>query len=85
MDRDQFTNANLRSVSKASMAALSQIQDHPKGVQPAAIAAMFLAYSEASGVPAQDLMTVTQNMISHADGRRPEFKALVRYVEGELL
>lgn len=84
MNRDQITNASLTHVSGAAMDALDRLQRHPRGVQIPAICALFLAVSKASGLSVQDLLQTTDRMTSHADGRRPEFAAVVDYVNGEL-
>jgi len=84
MNRDQITNADLRHVSGAAVDALDKLQRHPKGVQVPAVAALFIAMSEASGMTINDLIATTQRMTSHAEGRRPEFAAVVDYVRNEL-
>lgn len=84
MNRDLITNADLRHVAGASFEALDKIQRHPKGTQVPAIAALFLAVSEASGMTVNDLLATTQRMVNTAEGRRPEFTALVDYARNEL-
>lgn len=84
MNRDAMTNANLKNVAGAAQDALDRLQRHPKGVQAPAVCSLFLALSEATGVSIQDLLEITQRMTRHADGRRPEFAAVVDYMRGEL-
>jgi len=85
MNRDQLTNADIREVSAVCMDALDKIQRHPRHVQVPAISALFLSVSEASGLSVQDLLQTTERMTSHAEGRRPEFAAVINYVKQELL
>lgn len=85
MNRDQLTNADIHEVSASCIDALDKIQRHPRHVQVPVICALFLSVSEASGLTVQDLLQTTERMTSHADGRRPEFAAVIDYVKGELL
>jgi len=83
-NRDQLGNADVHETAVAAMSVIDTLQKHNKGVQIAAICAAFKLLSERCNVPLSDAMTITNNIMNHADGRRPEFKAVEAYLKNEL-
>jgi hypothetical protein len=84
LNRDLLNTVPLRKAANACVAVVDAIQDFPKEVQAVAIAATFVLLAERFGLPAQDLMTVTSNVMNHAEGRRAEFQAVSRYLKTEV-
>ena len=84
MNRDLFASANLRDVSVGSMALIDTIQDMQPHIAMGALTATFLMLCDFWKVDAKDAFRLTSNIMNHADGRRPEFRAVAAYMEGEL-
>lgn len=83
-NRDLFGCASPREVGKASMAVVDELQAFPPEVQMAGACATFILLAEAAGVPVADAFTTVKNIMNHADGKRPEFKAVADYIKHEL-
>jgi hypothetical protein len=82
-NRDQLNNADAEQVARAGITILDRMQNHPQHIQPLALAAAFLVLSDHLRVPAQDLFTVTKNMLTE-EQNIAEFKALKDYVRYEI-
>jgi hypothetical protein len=84
VNRDKINNADPKAVSKATFALLDRLQNFPVWMQPVAAAAAMLLLSEGLKLSAQDLFTVTKNLMNSKEGLRPEFEAVRDYVKHEL-
>lgn len=84
VNRDHMTNAPIRSVAQATMALIDVNQDKPPEHQLLALGAAFLLMTEHLRVAPADVWGFTNNLMNHAEGRRPEFAAVAAYMEGEL-
>ncbi|WP_018123399.1 hypothetical protein [Desulfovibrio oxyclinae] len=84
MRRDLFMNADLKAVATTTMGLVDAVQERPNHEQLAAFGAAFLLLVEQSGMPLPDVMAAVKNMMNHADGKRPEFKAVEAYMQNEL-
>jgi hypothetical protein len=84
IDRDKLNNADAEKVAKATMTILSRLQDFPTHEQVLASAALFLTMAEHHRVKAQDVFTVTKNLMFGKDRMKPEFAALLDYVKYEV-
>lgn len=84
MNLDKLTNIPTRQAANATMSIIDCVQRLQPEERPVALAASFLLLAERLDVPAQDLFTYSTNIMNHADGRRPEFKAVADYLENEL-
>lgn len=82
-NRDVMNMAKPRDVAQASMGVLNAIQDHRPEIQIMGAAAVFLQLADHLGIPAQEAFTATKNLINGDDGKRPEFKAIDAYMNGE--
>lgn len=84
--RDKLGNAKLTHAAQAAMSVADAVQNFPdKGVRLMGMASAFLIASDESGLPVPDLMSMARNCMNHADGRRPEFKAVGDYIRNEIL
>lgn len=83
LNRDQLNNADAERTARASIDILDRMQLHPQHIQPLALCAAFLSLSEHLRVPAQDLFTVTKNMLTD-EQNIAEFKALRDYIKYEV-
>lgn len=84
-NRDKMNNADPAKVAKATVAVISRLQDFPPHEQVTASAAMLLTLAEQYKVSAQDIFTVTKNLMNSKEGLRPEFGAVRDYVQHELV
>jgi hypothetical protein len=84
LNRDLFMNTNLKAVSTSAMKLVDAVQDRPNHEQLAAFGAAFLLMVEQSGMSLSDVMCAVKNMMHHAEGKRPEFKAAEAYMRHEL-
>lgn len=84
VNRDLFMNAKLHDVSTATMSLVDAVQSAPRHVQLAAFGAAFLLMVDQSGLPMSDVMGAVKNMMNHAEGKRPEFRAAEAYMQHEL-
>lgn len=83
-NRDTFANVSVQEAATATMSIIDSIQDLGAGVQQAAITAAFLAVTKHNNISPLDAFEITNNVINHAQGKRPEFAAVDMYVEKEL-
>jgi hypothetical protein len=83
INRDQMTNADAQLVADAGIAILDRMQNYKPHIQPLALCAAFLTLAAHIRVPAQDLFTLTTNMLSEEENIA-EFKALRDYVKYEI-
>lgn len=83
MNRDKLNNVPLRRAANAAMAIIDRAQNIEEGAREAGIAAAFLLLCEHWGTSPQDVFAATTNIMNHADGRRPEFKAVAQYLAEE--
>ena len=84
LSRDYFNNVGVDRVAGATMGVIDRVQSLSPDLQVAALAASFLMICERYDIPAQDVFTVVNNIMNHAEGRRPEFAAVRQYMEEEL-
>ncbi|MDM8214758.1 hypothetical protein QUW15_01055 [Desulfovibrio piger] len=83
--RDLIGNAPLRASARAAMSIADAVQRIPDyGSRFIGIASAFLILCEESGISAADLLTMTRNCMNDAEGKRPEFRAVARYVRHEI-
>ncbi|PZA13976.1 hypothetical protein [Rhodopseudomonas palustris] len=83
VNRDLMNNADAEHVARAGVAILDRMQNYPQHIQPLALCAAFITLSEHLRLPAQDLFTVTKNMLTEEENIA-EFKALRDYVKYEI-
>lgn len=84
LDRDLLNVTGVKPAANATMTVIDRLQDFPPHVQVVGLAAAFLTMATHLGIPAQDVFTVTTNLINDAEGKRPEFAAVDAYLEGEV-
>lgn len=84
LNRDIMNMAGPRDVAMASMTVLDRLQDFRPEIQIMGAAAVFLELAEFLGIPAQEAFTATKNLINGDEGKRPEFRAISDYLNGEL-
>lgn len=84
LDRDLLNMTGVKPAANAAMAVIDRLQDYPPHVQVVGLAAGFLSMASHLGIPAQDVFTVTTNIINDQEGKRPEFKAVDAYLKGEV-
>jgi hypothetical protein len=83
LNRDQLNNADANNVALASINILDRMQNFQQHIQPLALCAAFLSLAEHLRVPAQELFTVTTNMMTEEENIA-EFKALRDYIKYEI-
>ena len=84
--RDLLANAPITDAANAAMAVVDSVQSCPNnGVKLLGFSAAFLLAVEASGLTVSDVMVYTKNAINNAEGKRPEFQAVSRYIDNEVL
>lgn len=84
--RDFLANAPITEAANAAMAVVDSVQSYPNnGVKLLGFSAAFLLAVEASGLTVSEVMVYTKNAINNAEGKRPEFQAVARYIENEVL
>lgn len=83
-NRDLLNSVGVRTAAVTTTAILDAIQDQSPEAQMVAVTAAYKLMIERFDIPPQDLMTVTDNVMNHADGRRVEFLAVKDYMAGEL-
>ena len=88
--RDQLGNADVERVSTMTFAIIDAIAKHDDrtplpGEMVGAVSAAFVLIMEACKLPAYDAAMYARNIMSDADGRRPEFKAITDYIKKEVL
>lgn len=84
--RDLIGSAPLTDASQAAMAVVDSIQGcRNNGIKLLGLSAAFLLIVEESGISVSDLLAYTRNCINTAEGKRPEFKAVHRYITNEVL
>lgn len=83
-NRDLMTNAPVKASATSTMRVLDAVQDLPPHLQLIAITATFKLMIDRFGVSGQDAFTITDNIMTAAEGRRAEFDAVRAYMEGEL-
>ena len=84
INRDKISNADPKQVSKAAFSVLDRLQNFPAWIQPMAAAAVMLLLCSGLRLEAQDLFTVTKNLMNSKEGLRPEFEAVRDYIKHEL-
>lgn len=82
-NRDIMNMAQPALVAHASMTTLNGLQDFRPEIQIMGAAAVFLELADYLGIPAQEAFTATTNLINGDDGKRPEFRAIRAYMDGE--
>lgn len=56
-----------------------------KGSQLGGLLTAFLMVFDTCGLPLEDLLGMARNIVNDAEGVRPEFMAVKRYIENEVL
>lgn len=84
LNRDALNMASPKAVAMATLTTLDALQDFTPEVQIMGAAAVFLELAEYIGIPPQEAFAATKNLINGDDGKRPEFRAISAYLEGEL-
>lgn len=84
LNRDLLNTVPTREAAVASMTVIDALQDFPVEHQLVALTATYKLMTERFNINPQDVFTVADNVMHHADGRRTEFKAISDYLEGEL-
>ena len=84
MNTDALNHVSTVDVTRAMMAMLNAVQDMDAHIQAPAMAALFTLACERHGLKPQDVFTVTNNIMNHAEGRRPEFEGVAAYLANEL-
>ena len=85
MNRDLLNNADPVAVRTATVSIFDRVQSQQPHVQLMSLCAAFLILAEHWRIPAQDVFTVTKNLMNDADGRHVvEFNAMRQYVKDEL-
>ena len=84
LDRLHLGNADVNQSARASMEVINALQNHRPEYQMAGLTAAFLFLCEHLQVRPTEAFSYIQKIMNHADGRRPEFKAVKMYLENEL-
>jgi hypothetical protein len=85
IDRDILNMASAKRVANATLGTLNSLQNWSKEEQVLAAAAVFVTLADFLRVPAQDVFSAVNNMMVDKEGKaRPEFSAIMPYMEGEL-
>lgn len=80
-----LSNVSPSDTASAAMVCADRLQDFPPHVQTAAVCALFLTLCRVHRANAQDVFTITTNLMADPiAGQREEFRALGLYVENEL-
>ena len=82
---DRFNNADPFAVATGCIAVVDAIQNMPKDVQLAALAATFALVCEFFDVDRREALVTAERMMNDAVGRRAEFRAASLYVRNELV
>jgi len=82
-NRDLFTNADMKEVSITSFGIIDVLQGATPEVQLASACVVFKTIADHAGVPLSEAMTVVNNIMYYAEGKRPEFQAIEAYLKGE--
>ena len=73
--RDLVGNAPLNATARLTMAIADRIQREPnRGVRLAATLSAAQLAAERSGLSLFDCLSMTKNLMNHADGTRPELR-----------
>jgi glucose-6-phosphate isomerase len=84
LNRDLLNTIPTREAAVASMTVIDALQDYPAEHQLVALTAAYKLMTERFNISPQDVFTVADNVMHHADGRRAEFAAIADYLAGEL-
>lgn len=83
-NRDRLTNIDPTAAANAVMRVVDVMQDQPPEAQVAGMVAAAMLVAETHGIKATEAFAIVNNVMHHADGRRPEFAAARQYMEEEL-
>ncbi len=83
-DRDLLANADSRQAARAAMSIVTAIQDFRPHEQVGGLAAAFMLMAEHFDIRVPDACELTGNIMNTVEGKRPEFKAVEAYIQGEL-
>ncbi|MDO8839671.1 MAG: hypothetical protein Q7V31_12160 [Parvibaculum sp.] len=84
MNRDLLLSTPTRTAASRTMQVIDGVQDYQPHEQIVALAATFLLLCERWNTDPRDALRITDRIINHAEGKRPEFAAVRDYMEGEL-
>ena len=85
MNRDKLTNADPKHVAQSTFSVIDKLQNMPQHLQAMALASSFLILSDVFKLEAQDIFTLTKNLMNSKEGLRPEFVAVRDYIKHELV
>ena len=85
--RDQILSSNLEKVSNTAFQVANTVQkmNCTPGEQMAGAAAYAIVFLNESKMTLSELLDIVNKIIKHADGIRPEFKALGDYIRHEMI
>ena len=84
LNHDKMNNVDPKIAANAAFFVIDKLQDLPQHLQLLGLAAALLTASDVFKVPAQDIFTVTKNLMNSKEGLRPEFAAVRDYIKYEL-
>ena len=84
LNRDLLNSVPVETAANATVAVIDRLQDFSPELQMLALTTSYKLMLERFNFPPQDILTVADNVMNHADGRRVEFEAVQSYMEGEL-
>jgi len=84
INRDELNSYPATVAARATFTMLDAAQDLQPIPQLVGTAALFLLLCETHGIEAQDVMTVTKNLMVSEGERHPEFRAMADYMNYEL-
>lgn len=84
MNRDKLNSLPAAVAARSTFTMLDRAQDLQPEYGLVGTAALFLLLCEAHGIEAQDVMTVTKNLMVSEGERHPEFRALADYMKYEI-
>lgn len=83
-NRDKANNADPKQIAQAALAVIDRLQAFHPQLQPMAAAAVMLLLSDRLKMSAQDLFTLTKNIMNSKHGLRFEFAAIRDYLKYEI-
>lgn len=84
LDRLHLGNADVNESARAAMGVINALQHFRPEYQMAGLTASFLLLCDELQVRPAEAFSYVQKIMNHADGRRPEFRAVKMYLENEL-
>ena len=88
VDRDRLMSASKKEVGNSMVAIFDRIQGWAREKQLLALASAFVLLADTSGIPAQDVMTATKNLMYDPmtrSGLAPQFQAMKFHLNTDVL